>query len=150
MVSEQHRRVLIVDDDHDVRRILAVALRQRELTIDEAADGHEAIELLGQHSYAVVLLDILMPGADGFAVLDALSEGVAPAPVVLVVSGAERSVLDRLDARRIHGVVRKPFDPHELAGVVAACAEIRGRSALETMALAVVSGAPLFALLNKL
>jgi CheY-like chemotaxis protein len=148
MTSGQHRRVLIVDDDTDVRRILAVALRQRDLTTDEAADGRQAIDLLRQHSYAVVLLDILMPGADGFAVLEAMVEQSGPAPVVLVVSGAERGVLDRLDARRIHGVVRKPFDPHELAGVVAACAEIRGRSALETMALAMVSGAPLFALLK--
>jgi CheY-like chemotaxis protein len=149
-MASEHRRVLIVDDDHDVRRILAVAVRQRGLTIDEAANGHEAIELLRQHAYAVVLLDILMPGADGFAVLDALREQSMHAPVVLVVSGAERNVLDRLDARRIHGVVRKPFDPHELAGVVTACAEIRGLNALETMALAVVSGAPLFALLHKL
>src|SRR5688572_3597683 len=120
MTREQHRRVLIVDDDTDVRRMLAEALRQSDLPIDEAAGGKEAIDLLRQHTYAVVLLDILMPGADGFAVLDAIDGDGAHAPVVLVVTGADRGVLDRLDSRRIHGVVRKPFDPYELAGVVAA------------------------------
>ena len=149
MTSEQHRRVLIVDDDPTVREILATALRQRSLLIDEAADGGEAIRLLGENVYSVVLLDILMPGVDGFGVLSAIDDASTHAPVVLVISGAERAVLERLDTRRIHGVVRKPFDPQEIASVVAACAEIRGRSAFETMAYAtMISGAPLIALLK--
>jgi hypothetical protein len=68
---------------------------------------------------------------------------------VLVISGADRRVLDQLDSQKIHGIVRKPFDPDEVAAVVAACAEIRGRSAFETMALAtMMTGAPLMALLK--
>jgi hypothetical protein len=58
-------------------------------------------------------------------------------------------VLERLNANKIHGIVKKPFDPREVAEVVAACAEIRGRSAFETMAVAtVMTGAPLIALLK--
>jgi CheY-like chemotaxis protein len=149
MTSEQQRQVLIVDDDPTVREILATALRQRSLVIDEAPDGAEAIRLLGANVYSVVLLDILMPGVDGFDVLSAIDSTSVHAPVVLVVSGAERAVLERLDTSRIHGVVRKPFDPQEIATVVAACAEIRGRSAFETMAFAtMIAGAPLIALLR--
>jgi CheY-like chemotaxis protein len=149
MTSEQHRQVLIVDDDPTVRDILATALRQRSLLIDEAPDGAEAIRLLAENTYSVVLLDILMPNVDGFDVLGAIDPASAHAPVVLVVSGAERPVLERLDTSRIHGVVRKPFDPQEVASVVAACAEIRGRSAFETMAYAtMLAGAPLIALLK--
>ena len=149
MTREINHRVLIVDDDRTVRDILATALRQRSIPIDEASEGREAIDLLQQNSYAVVLLDILMPGVDGFGVLDAIDASSGTPPVVLVVSGAERSVLEKLDARRIHGVVRKPFDPYDIAGVVAACAELRGRSAFETMALAtMLSSAPLIALLK--
>ncbi len=148
MTSEQHRRVLIVEDDGGVRRMLATALHQRGLIADEAKDGTEAIALLRDNRYSVILLDILMPGADGFAVLEEIGDETT-GPVVLVVSGADRSVMDRLDARRIHGVVRKPFDPQELATVVAACAEIRGRSMFETMAFAtMMSSAPLIALLK--
>lgn len=129
--------------------MLSRALRQKYLTIDEAEDGRKAIELLRENAYSVVLLDILMPGTNGFAVLDHLDGPAVEPPVVLVITGADRSVLEPLDARRIHGIVRKPFDPQEVASIVAACADIRGRSAFETMALAtMMSGAPLIALLK--
>ena len=150
MPSEQYKRVLVADDDHEIRRILVTALSQRGLIVDEAEDGARAIELLQENAYSVLVLDLLMPGVDGFEVLETLDEGTTPSPVVLVVSGAERSVIERVGARRIHGVVRKPFDIHDVASVIAACAEIRGKSAFETMALAtMLSGAPLLALFNR-
>jgi two-component system OmpR family response regulator len=149
MTSEQHRRVLVVDDDPEIRRILVTALRKRGLTIDEAVDGVQAVELLRENVYSVVVLDLLMPGTNGFGVLDAIGDRDGNSPIVLVVTGAERSLLDRVDSQKIHGIVRKPFDPQEVAAVVAACAEIRGRSAFETMALAtMITGAPLIALLR--
>jgi two-component system, OmpR family, phosphate regulon response regulator OmpR len=147
MTGEQHRRVLVVEDDNSVRRLLAAALHQRGLIADEARNGADAITLLAENRYAVVLLDLVMPGADGFAVLEAIGDDTA-GPVVLVVSGADRSVLDRLDARRIHGIVKKPFDPQELATIVTACAEIRSRSLFETMAMAAISSAPIISLLK--
>jgi CheY-like chemotaxis protein len=149
MTSEQHRRVLVVDDDHEIRKLLVTALRPKALTVDEATSGQQAIELLREHAYGIVLLDLLMPDVDGFDVLHAIDDRGCNGPIVLVVSGADRQVIEQLDSDRIHGVVKKPFDPRELAEVVAGCAEIRGRSAFETMALAtVMTGAPLIALLK--
>jgi DNA-binding response OmpR family regulator len=149
MTRELHQRILVVDDDPEIRRILVTALRQKALLIDEAADGAQALALLREHTYSVVLLDLLMPLASGFVVLDAIDENDVHAPIVLVVTGADRSLLDQLDSRKIHGVVRKPFDPHEIASVVAACSDIRGRGTFETMALAtMMTGAPLIALLK--
>jgi DNA-binding response OmpR family regulator len=149
MTSEHFRRVLVVDDDIEIRRILVTALRQRGLAIDEAVDGQQAVDLLRENTYSVIVLDLLMPGIDGFGVLDAVGERDGQSPVVLVVTGADRPLLDRIDSQKIHGIVRKPFDPQEVAAVVAACAEIRGRSVFETMALAtMITGAPLIALLR--
>jgi CheY-like chemotaxis protein len=147
MTSEQHRRVLVVDDDSTVRGILVTALRQRNLIVDQAENGRDAIELIREHTYAVVLLDLLMPVADGFEFLTTLhGDGALVPPVVLVVTGADRATIEQLDSKLIHGVVKKPFDPQEVAAVVAACADLRGRGAFETMALAtMLSGAPLFA-----
>ncbi|HUP61692.1 MAG TPA: response regulator [Thermoanaerobaculia bacterium] len=130
MSSEQYRRVLIVDDDAVVREILHAALRQKALVVDIARDGQEAIDFLRQHSYAVVLLDLLMPVTDGFGVLDAMAEGTGT--IVLIITAADRGVIEQLDARRIHGVVRKPFDPNDLAAIVEACADIRGMRQYET------------------
>ncbi len=133
-----HRRVLIVDDDTDVRHILATALRQKSLTIDEAVDGRQALELLRENTYSVVLLDLMMPVVDGLTVLDAIKTDLPNPPIVLVVTGASREMIERIDTERVHGVVRKPFDPLEVASIVAACAEVRSRGPFETMAIATV------------
>ncbi|SRR5712691_12428118 len=141
------KRVLVVDDDAGLRELLVTMLRRRDLTVDQAADGREALELLKENTYSVVLLDLLMPNVDGFAVVD----GLPSAPVVLVITGADRALVKRLDPKKIHGVIRKPFDPDELANLVVACAEIRSRSAFETMAIsAMIAGGPLLAWLNRL
>lgn len=136
MTTEQHRRVLIVDDDPDIRLLLATALRQKALIIEEATDGREAIERLKQNAYSVVLLDLMMPHVDGLSVLDAIKTDLPNPPVVLVVTGASRSLIEQVDTARIHGVIRKPFDPIEVAAIVAACADVRGRGGFETMAVA--------------
>ena len=139
-----HRRVLIVDDDTDVRHILAAALRQKSLTIDEAVDGRQALALLHENTYAVVLLDLMMPVIDGLTVLNAIKTDLPNPPIVLVITGASRDMIERIDSDRVHGVVRKPFDPLEVASIVAACAEVRSRGPFETMAIAtVISGGAL-------
>lgn len=144
MSLDSHRRVLVVDDDRNSREVLGSLLRQRGLTVDEAAGGQEAIDFLAAHHYAVVLLDLVMPQPDGFAVLQSLDDGQPqPAPVVLVLSGAERSLLDRLDSQSIHGIVRKPFDADELASVVVACSDVRSRGSIGMMAVAMLSSARL-------
>ena len=147
MTTEQHKRVLVVDDDPEVRRILSTILEAQGLIVDVAADGNGALSLLREQTYAVILLDLMMPGLDGFGVLAAMkTESIPAPPVVLVLTAADRHSVERLDPQRIHGVVRKPFDPPELAALVLACANIRGRGAFEAMAIAtVLSGAQLLA-----
>ena len=148
-MNEQGQRILIVDDDPTVRTILATALRQKALNIDEAASGRDAIDMLHRNAYAVVLLDLMMPHVDGFAVLDAIRADLPNPPVVLIITGGSRELIERLDTQRIHGVVRKPFDPLEVAEIVASVAVVRSRSSFETMALAtVISGGALIAWLR--
>jgi CheY-like chemotaxis protein len=151
MNAGQQKRVLVVDDDAAIRQLLVSVLRRHSLTVDEAGDGHEALALIKDHQYAVIVLDLLMPVLDGFGVLDGLGgpELTSP-PVVLVITGAGRSEIAKLDPRRVHGIMKKPFDPDELAAIVVACAEIRGRNAYGTMAIAtMIAGSPLLALLKR-
>jgi len=151
MSEEQQKRVLVVDDDPDVRDLITFSLRQKSLEVDEAADGEQALALLRRHRYAVLLLDLLMPTMDGLSLLGELDHvPMIHAPVVLVVTGGDRKLLLRLDSRRIHGVVRKPFDPEELATLVRACADIKNRNSLGTMCLAtMIAGGSILALLSS-
>ncbi len=143
------KRVLIVDDDATIRELLGSVLRRRDLTVDVAGDGKEALDLLREHSYSVVLLDLLMPNVDGFGVIDNIGSAIS-APVVLVITGADRALIRQLDPQKIHGVVNKPFDAEDLATLVVACAEIKSRSPFEAMAIsAMIAGGPFLAWLNK-
>ena len=143
------KRVLIVDDDATIRELLGSVLRRRDLIVDEAHDGVQALELLKENSYSVVLLDLLMPNVDGFGVIENLGTAIST-PVVLVITGADRSLIRQLDPQRIHGVVNKPFDAEDLATLVVACAEIKSRSPFEAMAIsAMIAGGPFLAWLNK-
>lgn len=146
------KRILVVDDDPIIRDLLVKILTMQELAVDVAEGGARAVELLGQHHYSVVLLDLMMPGVDGFSILDRIGGGeIVSPPVVLVVTAADRATIDRLDAQRIHGVIRKPFDPDEIARLVVACAEIKSRSPFGPMAIAtLVAGGPLLAFLHRL
>lgn len=149
-MPEQSKRILVADDDVEIRELMASILRRRALIVDLAANGQEALDLLNKNSYAVIVLDLLMPGVDGFGVLEAL-RAAKGGPVVLVITGADRSLLDRLDTQKIHGAIHKPFDPDEVADLVVACAEIKGRNVFEAMAIsAMIAGGPLLAWLNRL
>ncbi len=143
------KRILIVDDDATIRELLGSVLRRRDLMVDEAQDGQQALDLLKENSYSVVLLDLLMPKIDGFGVIEKLGSAIST-PVVLVITGADRALVRQLDPQRIHGVVNKPFDAEDLASLVVACAEIKSRGPFETMAIsAMIAGGPFLAWLNK-
>jgi DNA-binding response OmpR family regulator len=148
-MTAQQKRVLVVDDDESIRELLGSILGRHDLVVDVASDGRKALDLLKENAYSVVLLDLLMPDVDGFAVLKELPSAIST-PIVLVITGADRSAIERLDPQRIHGVVRKPFDAEELAALVVTCAEIRSRGAFETMAIsAMIAGGPFLAWLNR-
>ncbi len=149
MATDPTKRVLIVDDEKDVRDILFTVLGARGIQADCATNGREALDLIAQHPYTVVVLDLMMPEVDGFTVLETL-HAAGTMPVVLVVTAADQGLVDRLDATLIHGVIRKPFEPAEIADVIAACADIRSRSMFETMAIAaMIAGGPLVTLLSR-
>ena len=149
MTFDNHRRVLVVDDDAPTRKLLATVLRHRGMLVDEAEDGGAALGLVAAQRYSVILLDLLMPEMDGFGVVHALRDSdPRTRPIVLILTGADHSATERLDPARIHGIIRKPFDADDVASVVVACAEIRSGGIFGPMAIAMLGTAPLFAWLT--
>lgn len=113
-------RVLVVDDDDAILRLVGPLLIEEEMEVDCVRSGIAAIERLDALEYAVVLLDLRMPAGDGFSVIEHLERRVGGVlPIVLVVSAYADDRLERdLSSGIVTGVIRKPFDPTNLASVV--------------------------------
>jgi signal transduction histidine kinase/CheY-like chemotaxis protein len=115
--------VLLVEDDPDTRRLLARALRNAGLLVHEADNGVRALEALEQKRFAVVLLDLMMPEMDGFAVLEAIHRNPRLSGLpVMVVTAMDLDVSAR---KRLHGHhVLPKLDLHDPVHIVQ---EVRSR-----------------------
>lgn len=112
--------VLLVDDEQAIRTICRVNLESDGLAVVEATDGTGALEQVRQEHPSLVLLDVMMPGVDGWKVAEELAEDERTREIPVVFLSARAAPEDRLRAQALGavGYVVKPFDPLELAGIV--------------------------------
>jgi CheY-like chemotaxis protein len=119
MVATQSAKdsvVLLVDDDADIRDLVAQALRTRQFEVALADDGAAALDWLAQHEPpCLILLDLMMPVMDGWQVLDRLQENerLAQVPVVITTAFRPEAAL----AARLP-ILRKPYQLRDLYAVV--------------------------------
>jgi two-component system, OmpR family, KDP operon response regulator KdpE len=107
------QNILVVDDEAPMRKLLSTNLKASGYTVLAAADGTEALKLIEEHPFDLLLLDVNMPGPNGFQVLEAVRRS-AEMPI-LVVSGRvrERDKVEALDLGA-DDYVGKPFSITEL------------------------------------
>lgn len=104
VTADRYPRIAIVDDTPDARRLIRRILQsQGNYTIFEAADGREAIRLAKAELPDLIILDLMMPETDGFAVLDALKADPSTAPIPVVVVTAKE--LTAWEQQRLQGQV---------------------------------------------
>jgi CheY-like chemotaxis protein len=110
------RRVLIVDDDDDIREALAELLRQEGFEVVEARDGHGALKMMTAPAPDVILLDLSMPNMDGWEFRDAMlkSNLLTQVPVIVMTAAQER-VRAPIEATEI---VNKPFVIEDLLAAI--------------------------------
>src|SRR6266550_3468390 len=106
-------RVLVVDDEPQIRKTLEVNLRARRYDVDLASTGEEALELAARHHPDVVILDLGLPGIDGIEVVRGLRGWSSVPIVILSVREAEADKVAALDAGA-DDYVSKPFGMDEL------------------------------------
>jgi two-component system OmpR family response regulator len=106
-------RLLIVDDDPGIRELTAGFLGQHGYVVDTAGNGAEMRAAMGRQSYALVVLDVMMPGEDGLTILRSLDRATSPAVIILSVIGQE---VDRIVGLEMGAddYLAKPANPREL------------------------------------
>ena len=119
--------VLIADDDEQIRALCATALSRAGFLCELAESGDIAVEKLDGKQYALILLDLMMPGRDGQGVIDHIRFTGKTLPIV-VMTAAGRSRVEALSPLRVKAVLLKPFEIQELVDVVTGL--VRGGSSL--------------------
>ncbi len=113
-------KVLVIDDEAPIRLLCRVNLEAEGMEVIEAQDGTVGVELARSERPDVILLDVMMPGMDGWEVLQALQagEGTSEIPIVFLTARAE--LRDRAQGLELGGIdyVTKPFNPIDLAPLV--------------------------------
>lgn len=113
-------KILIVDDDPDMRLAIASVLKSRHHAVIEACDGYEALRKLKEEKPQLMLLDLLMPGMDGFAVVKELRESqnkeYPDVPILVISSIREEASHRRYELELGHELsvddyIEKPIEP---------------------------------------
>jgi DNA-binding response OmpR family regulator len=115
-------RVLVVDDEAPIRLLCRVNLEAEGMPVLEAEDGPSGLEAARTENPDVILLDVMMPGLDGWGVAEALLEDERTAEIPIIFLTARAEFRDRARGLDIGGVdyITKPFNPVELAPLVRA------------------------------
>jgi DNA-binding response OmpR family regulator len=113
-------RVLVIDDEAPIRLLCRVNLEAEGMEVLEAADGPSGLEKARAETPDVVLLDVMMPGLDGWRVAEELLDDPSTERIPIVFLTARAELRDRARGIDLGGVdyVTKPFNPVELAPLV--------------------------------
>ncbi|HZQ15348.1 MAG TPA: response regulator [Gaiellaceae bacterium] len=106
--------VLVVDDDPRVRELVRVSLELEGYSVREAGSAEEALEVLEDQAPELVLLDVVMPGIDGWQMLQRMQERHGSIPVIMFSGKVDESSAAEAEERGARGFVGKPFDPAQL------------------------------------
>ncbi len=106
-------RILVIDDDPQIRRAMRATLTSRDYQVSDARTGEEGLEMLRSASYDLVLLDINMPGMSGIETCHLIRSSSEIAIIMLTVSNAEKDKVEALDAGA-DDYITKPFGMPEL------------------------------------
>jgi len=112
------KKILWVDDEIDSLKPHMLFLEKRGYNVTGAVSGDDAIELVREHSFDLVLLDEMMPGKDGLTTLEEIKELRPHLPVVMVTKSEEESLMDQAIGQKIDDYLVKPVNPSQVLSVI--------------------------------
>lgn len=106
-------KILIIEDDKNIQRLLTLELRHKNYSVDSAYDGEQGIEMFSKNTYNLVLLDLMLPKKSGKEVCQELRK-LADTPIIIIT--AKDSVLDKVELLDLgaNDYICKPFAMEEL------------------------------------
>ena len=116
-------RVLVVEDEGLIQRLLLTVFVRRGLEVEATGDGADALERIRTGRFGVVVLDLMLPGLSGYEILEACASLTGPRPVFLVTTAFDAGFIRRLDPGMVAAVITKPFDITTLTALVRELAE---------------------------
>ena len=120
-MSTKKVRVLIIDDEPDMRETMRYLLEREGFEVLVAAEGSEAMKLARSAAVQIVITDIYMPGKEGIETIYELRREFPHTRIIVMSGGGGRKGMDFLAVARELGAeksLKKPFDPQELIGAV--------------------------------
>lgn len=112
------QNILIVEDDFRMRLLVHELLEKEGYTVAATGDGQDAVRILTENPFDVVLTDLKMPGLDGMGILTASKEVNPDSPVIVMTAYATVDSAVRAMRNGAYDYIQKPFDPDELLIVV--------------------------------
>jgi DNA-binding NtrC family response regulator len=127
------RRLLLIDDEKDFTEALGKRLKLRNMQVDTASSGKEALKLAETHEYDVALLDLSMPGWDGLDTMKHLKSASPDLQVILLTGCA--TVRNGVDAMKLGAVdvLEKPADFNELLFKIEEAGKVKDKLVVEQL-----------------
>jgi DNA-binding response OmpR family regulator len=123
-VPVSSKSALIVDDDTAIRGMLRSVLHREGFAVDAVPSGNQAVALMSERPYDVVVLDVMMRDGSGPGVLEAVASMRPGVKCVVVISATSPAQLEAVDDANVEAKLRKPFDITELIAAVHRCATL--------------------------
>jgi len=117
-------RVLVVDDESTMRQMLRQALERRGHTVDEAADGRQALQRLAEHQADLVITDLVMPEMEGIETIQAVRRKFPGIPIVAISGGGRLEPENYLSMAGQIGANRTFAKPFRLEEILTAVREL--------------------------
>ena len=111
------KRILVIDDEPHIVKLVHLCLGTKKYDVHSVYSGKEALQLIKQTTPDLVVLDIMMPGINGYEICQALRENSSTKRVPIIILSAKSQMEDKLHAIDVGAddYICKPFDPAELA-----------------------------------
>jgi CheY-like chemotaxis protein len=123
----QKKRILIVDDERDIVKVLMIRLQSSGYEVTTAFDGAQGVFMAHKEKPDLIILDIRMPAGDGFSVTERLknSSHTWNIPIIFLTGSPEKDAEERAMALGARFYIKKPYDPEELLDAVKRALEVK-------------------------